>query len=341
MIPNNNFPTMKDVAKLARVSQPTVSYVINGTANISPEVSARVHAAIKKLKYQPNVYAQNLKSKTTKTIGLLLPDISNTYYATIAAGVEKQLRKEGYVIFLACSNHKPDIEELYINNFIRYNVAGIIITYSLADISLYGAIRSHSIPLVILDSNSADPTIPEVQVCNEEGGRLATQYLIDLGYRKIALASEPLEKFPLILRINGYKIALENNQISFSDDRVFIAEDQSYDIFSMGYQIGDLIIHSNVDSVFATSDQLAFGIIKKLKENNVRIPNDIALIGYDDVFTSRIISPALTTVSQQMEQTAIKGVSLLINIINGVTQDIHVLLTPSLVIRETTCLKSN
>ncbi|KLU60593.1 ribose operon repressor [Peptococcaceae bacterium CEB3] len=333
-------PTMEDVAKLAGVTQPTVSYVINGTANISEEVTSRVHAAIATLGYQPNMLAKNLKTRATETIGFLVPDITNIYYSTITKGVERALRERGYLAFLAVTGYDMKVEQRYVKSFIQHNVAGIIVAYSPSDEKLYEFIEHTRIPLLVMDDQPLNPNIPTVQLCNEEGGRLATEHLISLGHKKIAFASEPLVKYPLHQRLQGYENALNKAGLPISSEHILIAEKQP-NIFEMGYNLGCRLLRADVNAVFATSDHLAFGIIKALTENNIRVPEDISVIGYDDVPMADMITPPLTTVAQPMEAMAAKGAELLLDIITGVPCETQVTLLPSLMIRKTTAKKDN
>ncbi len=329
--------TMKDVAKLAGVTQPTVSHVINGTASISKEVTKRVQNAIKELNYRPNALAKGLKTNTTKTIGLIMPDISNGYYATLAKVAEKIFANLGYISFLTCTDYDVTLERKLLEQLLRYNVDGIIIMYSLTDKELLKSLSFSGIPMIVIDEVQNESIPCAIYADSLLGGYLATDYLIKKKKKKrIAYLSEKLTSPILKMRLDGYKKALTEANIPI-DNNIIIVEKDIYDKFDMGLMLGRKIAGRDVDAVFASSDALAFGIMRALNEAKIRVPKDIALVGYDDLPMAALATPALTSVSQPVyTQIDLAVEQLMIQIDGDGTCKKEIILKPELIIRETT-----
>ncbi|OFW62216.1 MAG: hypothetical protein A2Z35_05665 [Actinobacteria bacterium RBG_19FT_COMBO_36_27] len=329
---------MVDVAKLAGVSQATVSHVINESAPISEEVTERVQKVIKELNYVPNALAKWLKQNKTNTIGLLIPDIDSGYYAEIVKEVESTLRERGFITFLCNTFYDSNLEKLYIKALIQQSVEGILICYGLVNKNVYKEIYNLGINLVVLDDKEVvkGVQVPSVEVNNINGSLLAIKHIYNIGAKKICFASEPLFNRALKLRYEGFKKAIQEYGYKDSDVTLYI-ENNQYNKIEMGYNIGSqILLDSNTDAVFASSDNLAFGIIKRFREHGVNIPDDIAIIGYDDIPLCKIITPTLTTISQPKKLIAKKGVEMLLDVINGESSNLYFMIEPSLIIREST-----
>lgn len=333
--------TMKDVARMAGVTQPTVSHVLNRTAPISDEVACRVRQAVKELGYRPNANARSLKTKKTNMVGLLIPNISNGYYADIVQTVEEELREEGLLLFLCNTFHEGVLEKKYTDTLIEQNVRGIIIGYGLADESCYASVIDNEIPTVTLDSKivSSKKEIPSVEINNETGARAAADHLFHIGAKNMCFISEPLFNRALKKRYIGFKERLDELGVPFNQELCFL-ETMEYDKIEMGYNLGaHVLMNKQIDAIFASTDQLAYGVIRRLKEGHVRIPEDIAVIGYDDNSLSQLISPELTTIAQPKTEMAARGTQMLIKMIdaeNMEQENLHIVLEPNLIIREST-----
>lgn len=334
--------TMKDVAKFVGVSQATVSHVINESASISEEVTGKVQNAIKELRYMPNALAKWLKQKKTNTIGLIIPDIDSGYYAEIAKGVETTLRKHGFITFLCNTFYNSELEKLYIETLAQQSVEGILICYGLVNKKIYEEICNLGINVVVLDDKEEiDGTlIPSVEVNNINGSMLAVEHIYNVGAKKICFVSEPLFNRALKLRYKGFQIAIQKFGYKDSDVKVYI-ENNQYNKIEMGYNLGaQVLLNRNIEAVFASTDSLAFGIMQRFKEHKINIPNDILVIGYDDIPLCKLVTPTLTTISQPKYLMAKKGVEILLKVINGDTSDLYFMMEPSLIIRESTMKKA-
>lgn len=333
----NKKPTMKDVAKLAGVTQPTVSNVINGTQFVSAEVKRKVLDAIQQLNYVPNALAKGLKQSKTNTVGLLVPDIGSGFYSEIAKGVEQHLRASNYITFLCNTFYNPELEKVYLNAFVQQNVAGIVVAYPLIDKNIYADFINYRIPLVVIDDKVEDDhfTIPSVEINNTNGSLYAVEHLYRAGAKTICFASEPLFSRALVKRFEGFKSAMDQYGLKIDEQLIFI-ENNQYDKMKMGGRIGaQIMMLDGVDAVFASSDNVAFGIVKQFQEYGMRIPDDIIVVGYDDVPLCELISPTLTTVSQPKYEMAQKGSEMLVRLMNNEPLDSsEIVLEPSLIIRQ-------
>ncbi|HHU64009.1 MAG TPA: LacI family transcriptional regulator [Clostridiales bacterium] len=330
-------PTMWDVARLAGVTQATVSHVINGTASISQEVKKRVSEAIDELGYVPNAAARSLKQNKTYTIGLIVPDVHSGFYSQMAKAVEESAREHGYITFLCNTSYHPQLEDYYINNLIQQQVAGIILGYGLVDQKVCNKVLNARIPLLMLDSSLkiGDWQVPSVEVDNLKGSWLAVEYLYNMGIKEIGYISEPLYNNTLKLRYEGYVKAMENLGCTINKDFIDIHA-KEYDKIKMGYESVDKILaQGKPRAIFVSADQLAFGAIKRLTELKIKIPEDIAIVGYDDIPLSTVVTPRLTTIFQPIDQMGKMGFEMLKKLIDGTKiPNKKVVLDPKLVVRE-------
>lgn len=220
--------TMKDVAKLANVSQAIVSHIINGTVPVSEETTARVRKAIKELDYFPNALAKGLKQKKTNTVGFLIPDIGSGYYSEIAKRVEVKLREFGFFTFFCNTFYDSNLEKLYIETLIQENVQGILLGYGLVNKKIYEEIQKLGINLVLLDDKEVinGVQVPSVEISNINGSFLAVQHLYNTGAKNICFASEPLFNRSLQLRYEGFckavkQFAYEESNVSEYIEKIF------------------------------------------------------------------------------------------------------------------------
>lgn len=326
---------MKDIAQLAGVTQPTVSHVINGTASISKEVTERVNRVIRELNYRPNALAKGLKTNKTNIVGLIVPDVGNGYYALVARAIESELVKMGYAVFLACTGYDEILEKNYLDNLLQYNVEGIVIAYQLTNRSSIDKLIRMNKPFVTLDDELWNNPASSVHINHFEGGYAATEYLLKIGRKRVAYVSEPLAIEAIKERLAGYKKAHED--MGFPVDRSLVVTARNvYDKFKMGYELGRKIVAKNPDGIFAASDVLAFGVLRALSEAGKRVPEDIALVGYDDVPMAKVATPALSTVAQPVNIMAEIGIEKLVAMMQGETVLSDNMLKPKLVVRETT-----
>lgn len=294
-------PTMKDVAKLAGVSQPTVSYVINGSASISDEVKRRVNDAIQALNYKPNYYAKALKTNTSESIGIIIPDIVNQYYARLLQIIEEGLHAKHYQIIIYSTSYDADIEEQSVRQLLSCNVYGVITLYQFTNIKCWDLLVSSGVSLVAIEGGSycAKLGIPCVNVDSHLGGYMATRYLLGRGCKRIAYIHQNSNIDALVERYSGYEEAMKQANL-FQPNDIFITKTPD-NKWVEGQTIGKRLAMLPFDGIVASSDIIAVGIIKELQLYGRKVPDDVAVVGYDNVPIAELFIPALTTVAQPLE----------------------------------------
>jgi len=336
----NKPPTMSDVARAAGVSQAAVSYVLNNSGEISGPVKKRVLDAAEQMGYIRNSVARNLKLKRSNTIGIIVPDVTNSFYSEVIKYTEKIIRERGHFTFICITMHDAELEDWYITSLIEQKVAGVVVGYGLANTQLLRKFVSYNVPFVVLDDDLQMEHIETscVLTNNIKGSFLAVQQFVSLGISDIAFCSESTFNKALKERYEGFMQAINDFSLQKHLQHVYIAPsdiDQS-DKIALGYRAAEEILaKSNPRGIFATNDEMAIGVIRKLKESGIRIPEDIAVVGYDNVPLSAIISPTLTTINQPVSTMCIQGANMLQDLMSGKENPRRsIMLEPNIIVRE-------
>lgn len=302
--------TIKDVAEKAGVSITTVSHVINQTRYVSEELTQKVCQAMKDLDYHPNTLARSLRSGRTKTIGLVVPDISNLFFAEISRKLEDKGFEYGYSVILCNSDDDNSKEESYIDILLAKQVDGIIfISAGGSESNLIKPLAS-DIPVVITDRDIEGINSDVVLIENRKGGYEATNYLISLNHKKIACISGPSPITPSAQRVDGYQQALADAGIRFEKDLLRVGDFR----FESGEQAMRelLAIPEPPTAVFVCNDMMALGAMRAIKDFGKSVPEDVSVVGFDNVPLSSVIYPSLTTVAQPIKEMADLIVELLV-----------------------------
>ncbi len=306
--------TIKDVAKKAGVSIATVSRVLNKKDRVKEETRRKVEEAIEKLQYRPDPIARTMTGKESKSIGLLVPTLSNEYWAVLSESIQDELWKRGYSMML-CATGDGDIEKgnAYLKAFVDRKMDGIIVG-CLCDKPLHELetsimeVYKNGISVIAFDSSL--PGISSVSGDHIKGAMDAVQHLINLGHREIAYI-DGSESFQSVFgqRELGYRYAL--NRAGISVDEKLIRR-VKYGVQN-GYEAAKDLIQSGAKftALFCWNDLLAFGAIKGLREMGLRVPEDIAVVGYDDINAASLFSPPLTTVRQPINEISVSLVELM------------------------------
>ncbi len=329
--------TRDEVAKEARVSAATVSYVVNnGPRPVAPETRTKVLAAIQKLGYRPNAVARNLRMQHTSTIGLIIPDTYNPFFAEVARGVEQVAFENNMTVVLCHSDYKLERELQYIEVLQAERAAGVI--WFPATNSTEPAIRvsNYGMPLVVLDRVLPGVRAPFVVADNFLGGYLATKHLIELGHKTIACIIRPMVLSHSSERIRGYRQALEDHGIPFDETLLVTGGFRLEDGRHAALEI--LKLPSKPTAIFAYNDFMALGAMRAIHEKSIPIPGSISIVGFDDIPQSAYTSPALTTVSQPKLEMGRQGGSLLLDVMEGRTISLkdNAPLSVKLILREST-----
>jgi len=325
--------TIRDVAAQAGVSVSTVSHVINGTRFVEPVTEARVRSAIHDLSYRPNSIARSLRRRSTATIGLLVPDNSNPFFAEVARLIEDIGFEQGFSVILCNSDGLQAREATYVNVLLSRQVDGLLTISAGAHPDFLKAILDARVPVVVVDRAAGEWPVDQVLVDNEEGGYLAGRYLAELGHRNIGCIAGPRTATPSAGRIVGFRRALDEAGITLPDQAVVSGDFQ--------YGGGASAMHTLIEhqpeltAVFATNDQMALGAISALQRAGLRIPDDLSVIGFDNIPQAAAFYPALTTLAQPFEALARESLRLLIERINGsLAEPVRIVLHPQLIERE-------
>ncbi len=327
-------PTIYAVAKKAGVSISTVSRVINNSSPVSDKLRKKVNEAIEKLNYQPNALAQSLIKAETRTVGLITPDISNPFFSLLAKGAEELAKIHNYSLILCNSNDDPKAETEYIDILLKKQVDGLIFTGTRCKNEYINQLIEDQFPIVVVDREIEEGNDANlIFTNNKDGAYQATKYLTHLGHKDIAyIAGYPDVKTDKD-RFEGYKKALEEASISFKKDLVIIGNYHWKDAYDSVKNL--LKKGKSFSAVFATNDLMAMGAIKALEEKNLKVPDDVSVIGFDDILFASIVNPPLTTVAQPTYQMGENAMRLLIDVIKKrITKPRKVVLETRLIIRE-------
>ena len=328
--------SIKDVALRAQVSTTTVSHVVNRTRFVSDKVRAEVEAAIRELGYVPSAVARSLKSNTTKTIGMLIPNCSNPYFAEIVRSVEDHCFGAGYTLILCNTDDDPHRQGVYLQVLSEKRIDGMIIISTGEDEALRRSLQGLPIPTVLLDREIDEVHCDLVETAHLQGGVMATQHLIDLGHRRIACLSGPADLNPSAQRIEGWRTALAQSGLTAqAQDLLWHSDFTSQGGFTAMQSI--LASPQPPTAVFVCNDLMCIGALSAAHEAGVRVPQDMSLIGFDDIELARFASPALTTIAQPKHRIGVAAVDMLLERIQGGrVQARKVLFQPALVVRHST-----
>ncbi len=328
--------TIEDVAKLAAVSTATVSRVLNNTGQVAKKTVSRVRAAIEQLDYVPHSGARQMAGGRQNLVGLIFPGIGDPFLTELLLGIEMCLVGEGYELLLYCTQRHSRKEQHTFLPLNEHNTDGLIVfANSLSEAELR-RFHSHHLPVALLHQTA--PTglnIPCVTVENKAGAGKAVSHLIACGHRRIAFLTGPEGNEDSYWRELGYRETLAAHGIPFRPELVANGEfsaEVSETAVSQWLQNG-----TDIDAIFAADDNSAQGAIFALQQAGKRIPEDVAVVGFDDVNFARFMMPPLTTVRTPIKEAGHKAAKQLLKLMRGETADLLTLLPTELIIRESCC----
>lgn len=332
--------TIKDIAREVNVSIATVSLVINNHGRISQDTRKKVLKAIRKLNYHPSRSARGLVSRKTGNIGFILTEEhflrTEPFYTKIFLGTEFEARTKDYYILLATVNSsfsKGDSPPRFI---LERNFDGIIIAGKVPN-SLIESILKYKKPTVFVDYTHNNGEYPNVLTDNFKGGQIATEHLIECGHKKIAFIGGEISHPSIIDRLQGYKLALERAKIIFDESLIITNED--YLTRQNGFTSAELLIDrkKDVTAIFAANDATAVGVMQCLRNKGIKIPDEISVVGFDDVEVDLLIDPPLTTIRIPKLNMGTEAVQLILGIINNKNIKAKKILMPvELIVRNST-----
>lgn len=313
--------TIKDVAKRSGVSTTTVSHVINNTRFVAEETKAAVWAAIKELHYSPSAVARSLKVNNTKSIGLLATSSEAPYFAEVIEAVENSCYSKGYTLVLCNSHNNPDKQKAYLAMLAQKRVDGLLVMCSEYPDQLIAMLEGYrNIPMVVMDWGKARGDFTDAIIDNAlHGGYLAGRYLIERGHRDIAVIPGPLERNTGGNRLEGFRKAMKEAGITVRDEWIVQGDFEP----DSGYQAMTQILSGKQrpTAVFCGGDAMAMGAICAADEMGLRVPQDISVIGYDNIRNARYFTPALTTIHQPKERLGQMALTMLLDRIVNKRED--------------------
>jgi LacI family transcriptional regulator len=305
--------TILDVAKHAGVSKATVSRVINNNPKVNSAIRERVIATIQELGYRPSAIARSLANSTSNTLGLILPDITNPYFPVLARGIEDAAHRLGFTLFISNTDNDPDIEQEYIQKMVQQQVGGIILISSILGEDKVNALSQLQIPFVLCDRLIDSSPFDTVSIDNYKASHEAVTHLISQGHTCIIHLAGPSLIQSAEMRKQAYVDAMHNHGL-----------EPMIQVGSFSYEAGFELMSSVLEeikpsAVFAANDLIALGAMNAIQHKGLRVPQDIAMVGCDDILFAQMSNPKLSTISVPAYQIGVTAVELLAERMRGVS----------------------
>lgn len=332
--------SIKDIAEAANVSIATVSRVLNGSDKVKPETAKLVKDTVENLNYRPNNVARRMKVKTSDSlvIGLIITDIGNPFFSNIAKGVEDVAFKNKHVMMICNTNESPEKEKFFLNSMLSEKVSGAIIVPTSGNKKFFENLLEDGFPMVMVDRSIKGLSLDTVSINNEDGAYQAVNHLIKQGHTRIAVVNGIKGLSNTEERFQGYRHALEESGISVKKEYV-----EHGDYIEKGGRSAMerlLELEEPPTAVFSTNNLMTLGCIKAINNRGVKIPYDIAIVGFDDSSWAEALVPPLTTVKQPGYELGVNAAELLIKRLStGEGSSLNIVLNPELVVRESSSKK--
>lgn len=306
--------TIRDVAKMAGVSVATVSRVLNKNGYVNKDTENTVLQAMKELNFEPNPVARGLAGKNMMTISLIVPDISNPFFPELARAVEDVAQKHQFNVFLCNSDNLENKEKSYIEVMLKKGIDGLIIVSNTLEEETIKVLQDARIPVVLLDRPFTNNNCSIVKSQNIEGAHEAVEHLLDIGCKKIAHISGPKNLTPAYERFVGYKEIV--SRFDWFDDSLI--EEAGFDIKGGREAMKRLLLsHPDIDGVFAGNDLMTIGALKELLEMGIKVPEQVAICGFDGIQLTEYTEPDITTIAQPIYEMGALATDVLIRKIKG------------------------
>lgn len=330
--------TLKEIANIARVNISTVSRAINDSPLIPRDTKEMILAIAERMNYFPNSLARGLVSQKSETLGIILPKIfflQGPFFSQVLSGIEHVSVKNGYSILIASATSKAKDRQFPFNLTRARRIDGMLIINENKKIQNLSALKKEGVPFVLVNRYISDPKVPCVAPDDVQGGRIATEHLIGLGHRRIGVITGSSRVSATQGRLEGYRLAIEASGIPFDGQLV------QQGLFQQGIETGSkcaerlLSLENRPTAVFAFSDELAMGVMQAARNCGLKIPDDLAVVGYDNVSYSAHLHPPLTTVAQSPYAIGSVACEMLVDLLGGVTpEQVNVLIPVRLVVRD-------
>lgn len=330
--------TIKDIAKKAGVSVTTVSNVLSnksGEISISEKTKSKIMRIVEEVNYYPNIYARYLRTKSTGIVAVMVTDIKDPFFNTIIDEIEQVLEKNGYYFILISAQNSPQKEKLYLNKVRKTRVDGLLIISGIVDISdsMIRELYRDKMPMVLVARRGAYQSISSVDIDNFTGGFLATEHLISLGHCNIMHITTSYRRVDAQDRLKGYIRAMQKHGLR---NKCWI--EKGTQVVESGYETMTDVLRKGKKptAIFTFNDRMAFGAMNAIRNEGLEIPEDVAVVGFDDIPFAAHSYPSLTTVRQPISEMGKRGVELLLEAIkeDRSKRNQHVVFKPELIIRK-------
>lgn len=334
--------TIRDIAEAAGVSISLVSFVMNGTAGskhkVNPETAKRILEIAERLNYQPNNAARSLRSGKTNTIGVVLSDISNKFFADIARCIEDRASQHNYTVLFGSSDENPKKLKKLIDVFLNKGVDGFIIVPCEGSETIIQKLMDASIPLVLLDRTFDDMDVSSVVLNNKKAMALAVNALLEQGYKRIELITYVTSSSNMLDRERGYVNVMKQN-----NNNIHVHKVRYKDIVTQISNLVPEIVKNGAEAIVLSTNRLAIETLKALRDNNIRIPDDVAVIAFDgsETFAFALYYTSISYIKQPIELFGYEAVDLIVKHISNAGQINHssIVLNPELIIGESSIKK--
>lgn len=302
--------SLKDVAIAAGVSVTTVSRLLNGSLELPAETKQRIESAIRELKYEPNPHARRLSRGRSDTIGLVVPDIANPFFATLVAAVEEEADRKGQALSLYATLNRPGREIAYLRMLERNHVDGLVFVTNHPDDGELATLINHTGKVVVVDEDVPGATVPKLFCDNVQGGYLAGQHLAEHGHSRVLYVGGPSNMISTLRRFRGLEQAMME---SGAGNARLLRYEGEYTV-EFGRIAARRFLDENLPAtaIFASSDEIAIGVIEVLRAQGVSIPQDVSIIGFDDVGPLHLFAPPLTAIRQPVRSIGQRALALLL-----------------------------
>lgn len=329
----NKSATIFDVAKKAGVSYGTVSRVINDSPHVKPETRASILKAMDELGYVVNKQARILAGGRSRMIGLLVPDLGTGYVGEIMRGIDAELSLNNLDLVLYTTHRIANKEANYIANLAKGIVEGLLLLLPRNPIDNIGSLIQHNFPFVLIDHHDSNRDCPAVGATNWQGAFNATEYLVKLGHTRIGFITGSMDMGCSVNRLEGYRSALRTHHIPEAKELIFEGTFNQPDGYAGACTFLDLLTPPT--AIFASNDVMAMGVIDAVRNRGLRVPDDISVIGFDDIPQASLTHPALTTVNQPLEKMGRVATQILLDLLNDPEQKVKRMELPTeLVVRD-------
>lgn len=339
MAANKHRTSLKDLAQELGVSIATVSRALRNSPEIGREMQEKVKALAKQLNYRPNPFAQSLRKEAPHVIGVVVPNLVTHYYASVLDGIEAEASKLGYSVISANTHEDAEREVNVIDNFISLHVEGIVacLTQNTTDYSHFEELSKMGIPLVFFGRTCLTDLFSCVTANGDEAAQQATQHLIDSGSRRIAFIGGPNHLDMVRRRKHGYLEALRENRIPIERELV-VCEKIDYQ-WALDSTVRLLRQENRPDAILAFNDIITFGAFTAIKQEGLRIPDDVALMGFTDDVHAQYVTPRMSAIEDQSFLMGQRACQLLLKSISGDPKIYHEIVPQKIIIRETSARK--